>query len=229
MKNKRAEFQKMISGKLYNCTDRYIILKHARALILADRFNRTHIWNLPYRDHLLKRLIPNHGKKFFILNNLRVEYGCNITFGDDFFANFDCTMLDVAPIKIGNSVMFGARVTIATPMHPLLAQERIIQQYPSGYHDLEYAKPVTIGDGVWIASNVTICGGVTIGNNTIVAAGSVVTRDLPDNSLCAGVPCKVLRKLDEDDRINVWDTYCKEELPLSVRAKSKLNDSVSNG
>lgn len=220
-----TEFEKMTSGRLYNCTDWSIIKKHVRAIWLADKFNRTKIWNLPRRNYLIKRLIPNQGKKLFIMNNLRVEYGCNITIGDDFFMNFDCALLDVAPINIGNGVMIGAKVTVATPIHPLLADERIIQQYPDGYHDLEYAKPVNIGNNVWIASNVTVCGGVNIGDNCIVAAGSVVTRDLPANTLCAGVPCRVLREFDEKDRIDVWQTYCNNEMPLSQRAKERLNQT----
>ena len=95
------------------------------------------------------------------------------------------------------------------------------QQYPDGFHDLEYAKPIHIGSGSWICSSATICGGVTIGKNCIVAAGAVVNRDVPDDCIVAGVPAKVLRKLDEQDRIHVWDTYMKNEVPLSERESGR--------
>ena len=115
----------------------------------------------------------------------------------------------------------GANVTIATPSHPFLSDERLPQQYPDGVHDLEYAKPIHIGSGSWICSSATICGGVTIGKNCIVAAGAVVTRDVPDNCIVAGVPAKVLRKLDEQDRMQVLDTYMKNEVPMSERERGR--------
>lgn len=102
-----------------------------------------------------------------------------------------------------------------------LSDERLPQQYPDGFHDLEYAKPIHIGSGSWICSSATICGGVTIGKNCIVAAGAVVNRDVPDDCIVAGVPAKVLRKLDEQDRIHVWDTYMKNEVPLSERESGR--------
>lgn len=215
------DLTRMCAGRLYNCSDKKVFLKHARALYLTEKFNRTRIWNIPKQNRIIKRLIPNHGKDFFILQSFRCEYGFNITFGDDLFVNFDCIFMDVAPITIGNSVMFGPRVTIATPVHPLIADERKIQDYPDGKHDLEYAKPVTIGDKAWIAANVTICGGVNIGEGAVIAAGSVVTRDIPANCIAAGVPCKVIREIDENDRINVWDTYMKDVPPLSLRDSNK--------
>lgn len=223
MKKEISDLQRMSQGKLYNCSERSLLLKHAKALWLCDRFNRTAVWNLPKQLRILKKLIPNCGKNFCFMKTFRCEYGFNISFGKDFFANFDCIFMDVAPITIGDSVMFGPRVTLATPCHPLLAEERIIQSYPDGYHDLEYAKPITIGNGVWIAANVTVCGGVNIGDNAVIAAGSVVTHDIPANCLAAGVPCKVVRYLDETDKIGVWDTYMANDMPLSLREKSKLN------
>lgn len=226
--NKTSDLTRMCEGRLYNCTNKQVFLKHARALWLTDKFNRTHVWNVPKQMRIIKKLIPNHGKNFYFMQTFRCEYGFNITFGDDLFVNFDCIFMDVAPIKIGNGVMFGPRVTIATPVHPLLADERIIQDYPDGRHDLEYAKPVTIGDKVWVASNVTICGGVTIGEGSVIAAGSVVTRDIPPNCLAGGVPCKVIRHIDEQDRLNVLETYNKDEFPLSARERARLAQNCEN-
>ncbi len=113
----------------------------------------------------------------------------------------------------------GANVTMATPNHPFIAEERLPANYPDGLHNLEYSEPITIKDGCWICSGVTICGGVTIGKNSIVAAGAVVTKDVPENCIVAGIPTKVIRKIDEDDKIDVWNTYVKNEIPLSVRKK----------
>lgn len=149
------------------------------------------------------------------------EYGVNIQVGNGVFFNYGCTLLDVSPITIEDDVWLGANVTIATPCHPLISTERICQNYPDGYHDLEYSKPVTIKKGSWIASNVTICGGVTIGENCVVAAGSVVTRDIPDGYIAMGVPAKAVRKIDEDDRMDAWQTYVQDAIPMSVRDKQK--------
>lgn len=205
-----SDRERMIAGKLYNSVDPSLIKDRTRARLLTDKFNRTKAWDLTRRNKLIRKLIPNHGKNFFFEPTIHMEYGYNITFGDDFYMNYDCQLLDVCPIKIGNGVMFGPRVIVATPCHPLVGDERIIQQYPDGMHDLEFGKPVEIGDNCWIASNVTICGGVRIGSDTVIAAGSVVTRDIPSGVLAAGVPCKVIRKITDEDRIRPWETYMKD-------------------
>ncbi len=100
---------------------------------------------------------------------------------------------------------------MATPMHPFIAEERLNADYPDGRHDLEYSAPITIEDGCWICSGAIICGGVTIGKNSIVAAGAVVTRDMPSNVIIAGVPARVIREIDESDRLNVWETYVADK------------------
>lgn len=196
-----TELEKMCAGKFYNPTDFKIILKRTRARMLADKFNRTKAWNIPKRKRIIKKLFPNGGKNAFFEPTIRIEYGFNVTYGDNFFMNFDCKLLDVTTITIGNDVMFGPNVTIATPMHPLVADERAQKQRDDGFYDLEYAKPIKIGNNCWLASGVTVCGGVEIGDNCVIAAGSVVTRDIPSDSLAAGVPCKVIRKITEADRM----------------------------
>lgn len=200
--------ERMIAGKLYNSSDKSLIFARIKARMLADRYNKTHAWNIIRRFRLIKRMFPNAtGKNVFFEPTIRIEYGINIQFGNNFYMNFDCQLLDVAPISIGNNVMFGPRVIIATPVHPLIAEERIMQQYPDGFYALEYAKPVNIGNNVWIASNVTVCGGVNIGDNTIIAAGSVVTKDIPSNVLAGGIPCKIIRELTDEDKIYPWEKY----------------------
>ena len=203
--------ERMIAGKLYNPLNKKLLAERIHARMLADRFNRTHAWNFPRRTRLIRRIFKNaKGKMPFFEPPIRVEYGYNVTFGDNFYMNYNCMLLDVSPIEIGNDVMFGPNVTIATPMHPLWAEERIAHDYPDGNHDLEYSKAVKIGNGVWIASGATVCGGVTIGDGAVIAAGSVVTRDVPPNVLAGGVPCRVIRELTESDRMHPWETYLKD-------------------
>lgn len=207
-----TEKEKMVAGKFYNASDKTLIKARIRARILADKFNRSHAWNIWRRNLLIKKMFPNaNGKNAFFEPSLKIEYGTNVQFGDNFYMNFDCQLLDVAPIKIGNNVMFGSRVTIATPCHPLVASERILQHYPDGEHTLEYAKSVEIGDNVWIASSVTICGGVRIGDNAVIAAGSVVTKDIPPNVLAGGVPCKIIREITDKDNMHPWECYLKNK------------------
>lgn len=196
-----TEKEKMISGKLYNPLDKRLMLDRLRARLLADKYNRTRAYALRKRQRIIKALFPAGGADPFFEPTIHVEYGYNVTFGKNFYMNFDCQLLDVAPIKIGDDVMFGPRVVVATPCHPLVAEERISHVYEDGDHDWEYAKPVEIGNNVWIASNVTICGGVKIGDNSVIAAGSVVVKDIPSNVLAAGVPCKVVRAITDEDRM----------------------------
>ncbi len=220
---KKSDWQKMIEGKLYNSSSKDIFWHHARGMCLTQKFNKCPIWNAPRQKRILNRLIPSSkGKSMWVFSPFYCEYGVNIHVGNDVFFNYNCTLLDISPITLEDGVWLGANVTIATPCHPFLAPERLNTTYPDGYHDLEYSKPVTIKKGCWIASNVTVCGGVTIGENTVVGAGSVVTRDLPANCIAVGAPAKVLRYLDEKDKIDVWNTYINDEIPLSVREKEKL-------
>ena len=205
----KTEFEKMIEGKLYNSSDDKLVSLRTSARELTYQYNNTSPLEMDKRKELLRKIFVNEPnvESCFIEPTLRVEYGSNIRFGKDLYMNFDCILMDVCPITIGDSVMFGPRVVVATPMHPMLASERIVQQFPDGYYNIEYAKPIKIGNGVWIAANVTICGGVTIGDNVVIAAGSVVTRDIPSNVLAGGVPCKVIRELNEKDRLNVYQSY----------------------
>lgn len=222
MKHNKPEWDKMISGKLYNSTHKDIFMQHAKGLYLCQKLNKCSLLNPLKKDWIQTKLIPSSkGNNLYIFTPFYCEYGVNIKVGKGVFMNYGCTLLDVSPITLEDGVWLGANVTIATPCHPYLAQERINQNYPDGFHDLEYSKPVTVKKNCWIASNVTICGGVTIGENTIIGAGSIVNRDIPANCIAVGVPAKVLRYLDEDDRIDVWNTYVQEKTPISVRDSKK--------
>ena len=120
------------------------------------------------------------------------DYGFNIEVGSNFFANYNCTMLDVAKITIGDNCFMASNVAIYTAGHPI---------HPDSRNSMyEYGIPVTIGDNVWIGGNTVICPGVTIGNNCVIGAGSVVTKDIPDWSVAAGNPCRVIRKITDEDK-----------------------------
>ena len=223
MSTQKTDWKRMIEGKLYNSASKDIFWQHAKGMYLTQKLNKCPIWNTPRQKRILNRLIPSSkGKYMWVFTPFYCEYGVNIHVGNDVFFNYNCTLLDISPITLEDGVWLGANVTIATPCHPLIADERINQNYPDGYHDLEYSKPVRIQKNAWIASNVVICGGVTIGEGAVVGAGSVVTRDIPAGCIAVGNPCRVLRQIDENDRIDVWNTYINDEMPLSVRDKEKL-------
>lgn len=223
MSTQKTDWKRMIEGKLYNSASKDIFWQHAKGMYLTQKLNKCPIWNTPRQKRILNRLIPSSkGKSMWVFTPFYCEYGVNIHVGNDVFFNYNCTLLDISPITLEDGVWLGANVTIATPCHPLIADERINRDYPDGYHDLEYSKPVRIQKNAWIASNVVICGGVTIGEGAVVGAGSVVTRDIPAGCIAVGNPCRVLRQIDENDRIDVWNTYINDEMPLSVRDKEKL-------
>ncbi len=148
-------------------------------------------WEYDKINEAMKAVIPN-SKKLMIVPPFYCEFGTRVTLGDNFYANYNCVMLDVAPITIGKNCMLGPNVSIYTAGHPIHAATR-----NTGY---EYGKPITIGDNCWIGGSVTITPGVNIGNNVVIGAGSVVTRDIPDNVVAVGNPCRVIRKISDDDK-----------------------------
>lgn len=197
-----TEKQKMLSGALYDSSDHELVERRVNAHKLCKLYNDTFEDETETRMAILNELIPNQGANLFIQGPVYFDYGTFTTFGDNFYANFNFTVLDCAPVMIGNDVFIGPNVTIATPVHPLCYQERNMRKKKDGsLYDMEYAKPVTIGSNCWIASNVTIAGGVTIGEGCVIGAGSVVTKDIPAGSLAVGNPCRVLREITEDDRM----------------------------
>ena len=141
---------------------------------------------------IVKKLLGKSGKGAFINPPFYCDYGFHIEVGDNFFANYNCTILDVAKVKFGNNCLLAPNVAIYTAGHPVHPQAR-----NSGY---EYGKEIIVGDNVWIGGNSVICPGVHIGSNVVIGAGSVVTKDIPDWSIAAGNPCKVIRPITEDDK-----------------------------
>ena len=203
-----TEKEKMLAGKIYDPSDKELTELRVNAHRLSRMYNDTFEDEEEKRAEIMKKLVPNMGKGTCILGPVQFDYGVFTEFGENCFANFNFTVLDCCLVKIGNDVFFGPNCTIAPPVHPLLTEERKMRTNEKGMlYDLEYAKPVTIGNGCWLASNVTVCGGVTIGENCVIGAGSVVTRDIPAGVFAAGNPCRVIREITEADSI-----YLKKEL-----------------
>lgn len=144
------------------------------------------------KREMIKNILGKTGEEVYIEPPFRCDYGKNIEVGNNFFANYNCVILDVAKVKIGENVMFAPNVSIYTAGHPIHPKSR-----NSGY---EYGIAITIGDNVWVGGNVVINPGVTIGNNVVIGSGSVVTKDIPDNVIAVGNPCRVVREITEEDR-----------------------------
>ena len=171
------------------------------AHILSKKYNDLYE-NDDDRNKILDKLVPNRGTNVYLQGPIQFDYGCFTEIGDNSYANFNLTCLDCAPVKIGKNVFMGPNVSLLTPVHPLMYQDRNVYTREDGtITDKEYARPIVIGDNCWIAGNVTVCGGVTIGEGTVIGAGSVVTHDIPQGVIAAGVPCRVIRKLTEADRL----------------------------
>ena len=188
--------EKMLSGNLYLANDPELKKMFRNARKLLNKFNKTHLSNFDKRRKIAKKLFGSLGENAVINSPIYVDYGKNIYIGNNFYANFTLTLLDVNKITIGNNVMFGPNVSIYTAGHPIDKDVRNT--------GLEFGHSVTIGDNVWIGGSVVINPGVSIGNNVIIGAGSVVTKDIKDDCIAFGNPAKVYRKINDEDKI-FWE------------------------
>lgn len=184
----RSEKEKMLSGELYNAMDPQLVAERRRARLLLKALNDTRDDQQEERARLLRELIPDTGQGAWIEPPFYCDYGTNITLGDKVYFNFNCVVLDVAPVRVGSGTLIGPAVQIYTATHPLSAAER-----RSG---LELGKPVEIGEEVWIGGGAILCPGVSIGGRSVIGAGSVVTRDIPEDVFAAGNPCRTIRKIE---------------------------------
>ena len=182
-----TEKQKMISGEMYDPSDKELREDRLNARRLDRLYNQTDENDREKRSEMIKKIFGTTGKTIHVESSFRFDYGYNIHVGENFYANFDCVFLDVCRIEIGDNCFLAPGVHIYTAAHPLDAAER-----SSG---IEFAKPVKIGDNVWIGGRSVINPGVTIGNNVVVASGSVVVKDIPDNVLVGGCPAKIIKKI----------------------------------
>ena len=189
----KSEKEKMISGKPYKAFGDELANERQYAKELIFDFNSFRPNEIVNRNEVIKRLLGKIGSSFIIEPPFRCDYGYNIEIGENFYSNYNLIIMDCAKVKIGDNVMIGPNVSVYTAGHPVHFEIR-----NQGY---EYAFPVSIGNNVWIGGNAVINPGVIIGDNSVIGSGSVVTKDIPDNVIAAGNPCKVLRGINEEDKL----------------------------
>ena len=177
----------MLRGEPYLAGDPELSADRARAQALLARFNAAPPGDRDLHDRLLRELLGEVGDDVYVRPTFRCDYGRHISIGAGTFVNFDCVMLDVAPIRIGAACQIASAVQLLTPKHPIEPGPR-----REGW---EAAEPITIGDNVWLGGGTIVCPGVTIGDDTVVGAGSVVTRDLPAGVVAFGNPARVQREI----------------------------------
>jgi len=191
----RSEREKMLAGELYLASNPELSSMRLKCRALTRRFNASLETADDERVAIIRELFGSIGPRFEIEPPFRCDYGSNIHAGNNLFMNFGCVILDVAPVRFGDSVSLAPGVHIYSATHPIDPDARCAGP--------EYGAPVTIGSRVWIGGGSIVCPGVTIGDDTVIGAGSVVTKDIPSRVIAAGNPCRVIRPLDparEDDR-----------------------------
>lgn len=186
----KTEKEKMLDGELYDPLDPQLTEDRFTTRLLIKSLNDTREDEIEERGRLLKELIPHAEEGLWLQPPFYCDYGYNLKVGEKVFFNFNCVVLDVAKVTIGSRTLFGPNVQIYTATHPIDHKERA-----SG---LEYAKPIAIGEDVWVGGSAVICPGVTIGDRSVIGAGSVVTRDIPADVFAAGNPCKVIRSIAKE-------------------------------
>ncbi len=193
-------------------SDESVLNEQIKCRKILQRFNFADRSNFDELSKIAKELLGvSNGA--WINPPFYCDYGSHIEVGKNFFANYNCTIIDVAKVKIGDNCMLAPNVSIYTAGHPIHPDTR-----NAGF---EYGKEVSIGNNVWIGGNSIVCPGVHIGNNVVIGAGSVVTKDIPDNVIAAGNPCRVIRKINDDDRRKLfhnekiddeaWDMICGQK------------------
>ena len=183
-----TERQKMLAGEMYDPLDPELVSARERARDLCQALNATRESQQEERRRLLRNLFGAGGESVWMQPPFYCDYGANIELGERVFFNFNCVVLDVCRVRVGDYTLFGPAVQIYTAMHPLNAEQRRRE---------EFGKPVEIGADVWVGGGAIILPGVRIGSRAVIGAGSVVTRDVPDQVFAAGNPCRVIREITE--------------------------------
>jgi maltose O-acetyltransferase len=187
-----TEREKMLAGELYDALDPELVAARNRARDLCQALNATREADQELRRRLCQELFGKGGESVWMQPPFYCDYGSNIELGERVFFNFNCVVLDVCRVTIGDYTMFGPAVQILTPLHPVEAELRRKQ---------EYGRPIEIGADVWVGGGALILPGVRIGARSVIGAGSVVTRDIPEGVLAAGNPCRVIREIREGDAV----------------------------
>ena len=187
----RTERERMLAGDLYDALDPDLVVDRYRARDLCQKLNASSDADEELRRKLCEQIFGKGGDTVWVQPPFYCDYGSNIELGERVFFNFNCVVLDVCRVRIGDYTLFGPAVQILTPMHPLDAALRRKQ---------EHGKPVDIGADVWVGAGAFILPGVSIGSGAVIGAGSVVTRDVPAGMFAAGNPCRVIREIAADER-----------------------------
>lgn len=185
-----TEKQKMLAGELYNALAPELVLARERARDLCQDLNTTRESEQDRRRLILTELFGSGGDTIWMQPPFYCDYGSNIYLGERVYFNFNCVILDVCEVRVGDFTFFGPAVQIYAATHPMNAHRRRTQ---------EFGKPITIGSDVWVGGGAVICPGVTVGSRTVIGAGSIVTRDIPADVFAAGNPCRVIREITEED------------------------------
>ena len=182
-----SEKEKMLQGKIYNPLDNELINERVRCKLLCQEYNKIKYDDVEKRADILKQILGKTKEKFFIEQPFFCDYGYNIEIGEKFYSNHNLTILDCAKVTFGDNVLVGPNCSFYTAEHPL--------DFEARNTGVEYAKPIKIGNNVWIGGGVTILSGVTVGNNVVIGAGAVVTTDIPDNCVVAGIPARIIKRI----------------------------------
>lgn len=205
-----TEEEKIFAGKMFDPRKKELKdIKH-RAHTACQKYNAMDEYD-PRRLGVLKEVLGKTGKTFYFQGPVQINYGNHTFIGENFFANFNTTIMDDARVYIGDNVCFGPNVSLMATNHPLIAHERMGQNPDGSTTMAEYAEEIHIGNDVWLACNVTVLGGVTIGDGAVIGAGSVVTKDIPAGYLAYGNPCKPVRPITERD--SKLHLYLDEDRP----------------
>ena len=197
-----TEREKSLAGDLYDTSDAELADRRELAHGLCTEYNLTKDGDKQKRAEILDVLLPHRAPGAYLQGPVYFDYGDNIYLGENFYANFHFTVLDCGKVKIGDNVMIGPNCSIYTAIHPMLPEERNYRFREDGTpYNIEFTKPVTIGNDCWICGSVTILGGVKIGDGCVIGAGSVVVKDIPAGTFAAGNPCKPMRPSTEKDRL----------------------------
>lgn len=196
-----TEKEKMFAGYVYDPFSEGMPEERARAHALCRLYNATTEEDEEKRREILDELMPDRGEDVYLQGPIWFDFGTHITMGKGSYANFNFTVLDEGKVTIGASVFIGPNVSLLTPIHPLRWQDRnaFFNEKTGCVTNLERAGEIVIGDNCWIGGGVTVCPGVHIGAGCVIGAGSVVTRDIPANTLAVGSPCRAVREITEDD------------------------------
>ncbi len=200
MTSSRSEWQKMLAGEPYDASDAALVAARQRARQLCRQLNQGE----GDTDAVLHQLLGQRGQHCHINPPFFCDYGQHIRVGENFYANVNCTMLDVCEVVIGDDVLLGPNVQIYTAAHPIAVAPRMA--------GVEFGAPITIGHRVWIGGGSILCPGITIGDNSVIGAGSVVTRDIPAGVIAVGHPCRVLRAMTTEELAGVAMTATTDPL-----------------